>query len=169
MREKTCCFTGHRDIPAEQRREVFRKTEIAVESLIKRGYLYFGAGGALGFDTIAALVVLKLKKRYPDIKLILVLPCRTQTNGWRDEDVALYEDIKRRADKVVYTSEKYTRGCMHKRNRHLADNSSVCVCYLTKESGGTFYTVNYAKQKGLKIIDIANKITATVLNYSNKY
>ena len=35
MREKTCCFTGHRDIPAEQRREVFRKTEIAAESLDK--------------------------------------------------------------------------------------------------------------------------------------
>ena len=162
MKEKTCCFTGHRNIPPELRREVFDKTEKTVESLIKKGYLYFGAGEALGFDTIAALVVLKLKKRYPDIKLILVLPCRTQTKCWRGEDVTVYEDIKRRADKVVYTSEEYTHGCMHKRNRHLADNSSVCVCYLIKESGGTFYTVNYAKQKGLKIINIPNEITAAV-------
>ena len=51
---------------------------------------------------------------------------------------------------------------MHKRNRHLANNSSVCVCYLTEESGGTFYTVNYAKQKGLEIINIPNEITAAI-------
>ena len=38
------------------------------------GYLYFGAGGALGFDTLAAQTVLDLKKDYPQIKLILVLP-----------------------------------------------------------------------------------------------
>lgn len=25
---------------------------------------------------------------------------------------------------------------MHKRNRHLVDNSSVCVCYLTEDMGG---------------------------------
>ena len=59
----------------------------------------------MGFDTITAFVVLKLKKHYPDIKLILVLPCRTQTKAWCDEDVTVYEDIKRRADKVVYTSK----------------------------------------------------------------
>lgn len=75
MKEKTCCFTGHREIPSGQRRRIFAKTEEAIEGLIKKGYLYFGAGGALGFDTIAAFAVLKLKERYPDIRLILVLPC----------------------------------------------------------------------------------------------
>ena len=43
---------------------------------------------------------------------------------------------------------------MHKRNRHLVDNSSLCIAYLTKESGGTAYTVNYARQSGLTIINI---------------
>ena len=65
------------------------------------------------------------------MKLILVLPCLTQTRGWPAADVAEYEQIKGLADKVVYTSQAYTAGCMHKRNRHLVDNSSVCVCYLT--------------------------------------
>ena len=44
---------------------------------------------------------------------------------------------------------------MHKRNRHLVDNSSVCVCYLNKENGGTAYTVRYAGKKGLEIINLA--------------
>ena len=82
MKQKTCCFTGHRDIPLGDYQLIFDKTEEMVERLIKKGYLYFGAGGALGFDTIAALAVLKLKEHYPDIRLILVLPCRFQTRGW---------------------------------------------------------------------------------------
>ena len=69
----------------------------------------------------------------------------------------IYESIKEQADKVVYTSEEYTRGCMHKRNRHLVDNSSVCICYLTESTGGTAYTVNYAKEKGLMTINVAEK------------
>lgn len=66
-----------------------------------------------------------------------------------------YDDIKQKADKVVYTSQEYTRGCMHKRNRHLVDNSSACISYLTENKGGTFYTVNYAKSKGVEVINIA--------------
>ena len=155
VKEKTCCFTRHREIPSGQRRRIFAKTEEAIEGLIKKGYLYFGAGGALGFDTIAAFAVLKLKERYPDIRLILVLPCFSQTRGWSQEDIEIYDDIKQKADKVVYTSQEYTRGCMHKRNRHLVDNSSACISYLTENKGGTFYTVNYAKSKGVEVINIA--------------
>lgn len=44
---------------------------------------------------------------------------------------------------------------MFKRNRHLVDCSSVCVCYLTKPSGGTAYTVKYAASGGLTIVNIA--------------
>ena len=66
--------------------------------------MYFGAGGALGFDTLAAQCVLSLKNQYTHIKLILVLPCITQTKGWSENDIAIYEEIKSQADKVVYTS-----------------------------------------------------------------
>ena len=58
------------------------------------------------------------------------------------------------ADEVIYTSEEYGYGCMHKRNRRLVDDSSVCICYLTQMNGGTYYTVNYAKASGLKIINL---------------
>jgi len=153
--EKTCCFTGHRNISSGQYCTVFSAVEKTVEELIKQGYLYFAAGGALGFDTIAASAVLKLRKRFPNIKLILVLPCLVQTKGWSKEDIEVYEDIKQQADEVIYTSQKYTRGCMHKRNRYLVDNSSTCVCYLTEDKGGTFYTVNYAKKNKLTVVNIA--------------
>ncbi len=157
-KEKTCCFTGHRELPTGWgRRKLALQLKKVIVDQIEKGVLFFGAGGALGFDTLAAQTVLKLKKEYPDIKLILVLPCLTQTRGWPAADVAEYERIKAQADKVVYTSQEYTKGCMFKRNRHLVNYSSVCICYKTKDNGGTAYTVDYAQKQGLKIINIAEE------------
>ena len=149
MKSRTACFTGHRELPTDD------LPEITLATLIEQGYRYFGAGGALGFDTLAAQAVLRLRERYSQIRLIPVLPCLNQTRGWPQADIDTYEEIKRCADKVTYTSEHYFGGCMQKRNRHLVDNSSVCICYLTKPTGGTFYTVNYASNCGLTIINIA--------------
>ncbi len=154
MREKTCCFTGHRHIPAEEVETIKNRLEEVITSLYRRGVWYYGAGGALGFDTLAAQTVLRLREKLPKIKLILVLPCLTQTRGWRAEDVSIYEDIKAKADKVVYTAREYTPGCMHKRNRHLVDHSGVCVCYQTKYTGGTAYTVDYAWGQGLEVVNL---------------
>ncbi len=155
MKEKTCCFSGHRKIPHEQYHYIAKRLKEEIIKLIENGYLYFGAGGALGFDTLAAQTVLLLRKTYPQIKLILVLPCPEQTKGWAEKDIALYEKIKLHSDKFVYTSPVYTKACMHERNRHLADNSSVCICFLSENRGGTAYTVDYAKSKGLSIINVA--------------
>jgi len=155
MREKTCCFTGHRELPTWGRWRLAARLEKTIVAQIEKGIRFFGAGGARGFDTLAAQTVLKLKKKYPSIKLILVLPCLTQTRGWPTGDVEEYERIKAQADKVVYTSQEYTKGCMFKRNRHLVDNSSVCICYKVKDSGGTAYTVNYAEKQGVEVINIA--------------
>lgn len=155
MRERTACFTGHRSIPKDETENLTKRLTDEVWNLIVQGYCYFGAGGALGFDTIAEQVVLQLRNEYPQIKLILVLPCLSQANRWSEKDRAVYEDIKAKADKVVYTSQSYTRDCMFKRKRHLIDCSSLCICYLTKPIGGTAYTVKYAKVKSIPTVNLA--------------
>lgn len=155
QRMRTCCFTGHRQIPPEQRTEITNRLERVITNLYQKGIRYYGAGGALGFDTIAAQTVIRMREICPGIKLILVLPCLTQARGWKPKNVAEYERIKAEADKIVYTAQQYTPDCMHRRNRHLVNNSSVCICYLTRNSGGTAYTVNYAETHGLRIINLA--------------
>lgn len=155
MRAQTCCFTGHREIPFLQRHRIAKKLQQEIIKLIQEGVVYFGAGGALGFDTLAAQTVLRMKAQYPEIKLILVLPCESQADRWDEKDRRVYEEIKLKADKVKYTSIAYTSGCMHKRNRHLVDNSSVCVSYMTKNTGGTAYTVDYAKKNHVRVINLA--------------
>ena len=158
LKMKTCCFTGHRDIPSDMIPKLTLMLRSELTDLIESGYCCFCAGGALGFDTIAAQTVLDLKKTYPHIKLILVLPCETQAKSWNTDDRRIYEDIKSKADEVIYTSREYYRGCMHKRNRHLVNCSRVCVCYLKKSSGGTAYTVDYARKKGCSVRNIAEYI-----------
>lgn len=157
MRLQTCCFTGHRFLPENEKEKISLALESTVLSLIHSGYRYFGAGGALGFDTLAAQTVLRLRQSYPDIRLILVLPCVSQADKWSPADAAVYQEIMGQANKIVYTSHEYTAGCMFKRNRHLVDHSSVCICYLEKSTGGTAYTVDYARKCGLKIINLAEK------------
>lgn len=157
MRDKTCCFTGHRKIPANLRAVIAVEIEKRVIELIGQGYIIFETGGALGFDTVAAQVVLSVRNRYPYIRLVLVLPCRNQTDGWSEHDRRMYNYILDAADNVIYTSEEYTKGCMYKRNRRLVDDSSVCICWLNRPSGGTMYTVNYAKENGVKIINIVDE------------
>jgi len=155
MKNQTCCFTGHRDIPIRDRTRLKNKLITEIEKLIEKGVIFYGNGGALGFDTLAALAVLELKEKYPQIKLIMVLPCKEQDKKWREADKKMYASILNKADKIVYTSEHYHNGCMHKRNEHLVNNSDFCISYVTKNTGGSAYTVEYAMRCGTEIIDYA--------------
>ena len=77
MREKTVCFTGHRIIPRSDEEAISRRLEYTLISSIENGYLYFGVGRAVEFDMMAEEMVLRLKRYYPAIRLILVLPCKS--------------------------------------------------------------------------------------------
>lgn len=153
-KSQVCCFTGHRDISDLTAVKIRRKLTEVIENLISEGVIYYGSGGALGFDSVAAGVVIKLKKKYPQIKLILVLPCENQTRGWKEHEKDYLDYLKRNADKIVIISKKYTNTCMMQRNRRLVDHSRVCISYMTKNTGGTANTVRYAMECGLKLINI---------------
>lgn len=156
-RRKTVCFTGHRNI-GEPIVDIEHRLFETVESLIRKGYLYFGAGGARGFDALASEVVLKLKVTYPQIHLILVLPFDEQYShekNWTQAEVAQYHRLKEWASKVVVLAEEYSSGVYYRRNRHLVDHSSICIAYMTRANSGTSYTVNYAKGKGLEVVNTA--------------
>ena len=153
-KSKACCFTGHRHISEKKIESIRKNLKDTIIKAIENGYDTFYAGGAVGFDTMAAQIILELKEEYPKIKLKLALPCKSQTDGWDKNDVDEYDRIKKLADEVIYTSEENKKGCMHKRNRYLVDNSSLCICYMTKKSGGTAYTVKYAQNNGVMVVNI---------------
>lgn len=156
MSQKICCFTGHREIPHEEYEPLAELLEETVRKLAKKGVTEYRAGGARGFDMLAAQTVLRLKKEIPALRLVLKLPYKQKGRSWSAEERALYEEICAQAESTSYIAEHYTRGCMQRRNRQLVEGSGYCVSYCTRDTGGTAYTVAYARKNGLKIINLAD-------------
>ena len=144
---KTCCFSGHRALPREIVPDLQNRLHKLIVELHERGYTNFISGGAVGFDLLAAVTVLNAKANYPDISLVLALPCHGHDRKWSTADRQLFLRVLEKCDDVVYVSQEYTQGCMMARNRYMVERSNVCICYLTQKTGGTAATVNFAKQK----------------------
>jgi len=159
MEYRACSFTGHRQILPSHLDELV--------SLLGRGIAYcydlgcrdFFAGGALGFDTLAAEEVVRFRMLHSDVKLHLLLPCRDQTRGWRDADIKRYERLLSLADTVTVLSEHYYDGCMQKRNRMLVDFCDVLLAYCTREKSGAAQTVGMAKRAGKKVYNLASGLS----------
>ena len=153
---KVCAFTGHREIEREKAIKTFEFIKLYLEKLIvEEGYTIFKAGGAIGFDAICAESVLRLKEKYPHIELHLYIPHLRQSATFTEKQKRVYMKHINAADKRFIISEKYTRGCMHTRNRALVDGSDLLIAYLTQNKGGTFYTVDYARKKGVETVNVA--------------
>ena len=101
-RAQTCCFTGHRHLPAGEEESIWRRVQEHLIPLLEQGVRYFGVGGALGFDTLVAEKLLELRGQYPQIRVILVLPFRDYQSRWTAAQQARAARIESRVDKVVY-------------------------------------------------------------------
>lgn len=142
--EITAFFTGHRYLKEEDHRIISVRICDAVEKAYEAGYRRFYCGCALGFDTLAAVQVLRLRESHPDLKLCLAIPCANQSEHWKEEDRDIYRMILEQADEKNILSPVYYKGAMLTRNRFMADRSSLCICYMNHYQGGTAYTVRYA-------------------------
>ena len=154
MMEKSCCFSGHRRLLKDEK-YIKDTVNAAIQRMYSMGVRRFLTGGALGFDTLCAKEVLSMKKRYEDIELLLILPCKDQDKYWTKSQKEEYRNLIDCADEVVYIGEKYIPGCMHARNRYMVDNSKYLVAYCEKTTGGTYYTLEYAYQKNKVVTNVA--------------
>ncbi|MBR5520762.1 MAG: DUF1273 family protein [Oscillospiraceae bacterium] len=156
--DKRCCFTGHRVIPDDKYVKIMQSLRHHILKLYTEGYTVFNIGGAQGFDTMAAQAVLKLKENFPDVQLHLYLPYPGQSDKWSGTDREVYRHILRHSDKAVYSAQDYTPGCINSRNRALVDNADICIAFCNQTSGGTVYTIGYALDNNVKVINIAAEI-----------
>ena len=145
---KAACFTSHRKIMENISLLSERLYEV-LEKYIANELTDFYIGGAIGFDTVAALTVLELREKYPFIKLHLVLPCppEEQSENMSDSDRKRYNEI---------VSEQLTEGCMKARNARLVEYAEICFCYYNEKKvrSGTGQTVRMALRKGIDIVNL---------------
>lgn len=158
---KSVCFTGHRNV-----KETAELKEALIRQLIKlidKGAADFYAGGAVGWDMMCENAVVELRKRFPHIKLHLVLPCpaEEQTAKWSESDKARFRRLLSAADTVEICSARYFDGCMKIRNQRLVDLADVCVCYYNgQQRSGTGQTVRMAERQGKAIINLTAVLIA---------
>lgn len=153
----TCCFTGHRKLAPETAVALRRKIKAAVLKLIEQGYSTFVTGGALGFDTIAAEVILELREKRPNIKLIVVAPYANQSLEWTEPQQITYQRICDAADDYICLAAGEYKDAMKKRNLYMVEMSSACIAYCIRERSGSSQTIGFARQNGLEVIELSVK------------
>ena len=168
MMSDICFFTGHRIIAAKEKAVVKENIKNAIIYLMhEKGVTNFISGGALGFDTMAAQTVLKLKETYKELKLIMYLPCNDQDKRWTPKDRSIYRYILKYADECVLVSNSgYTDGCMKERNLAMARDSSFCIAYYKgRVNSGTGQSVRFAKENDCMVINTANTADMRKIEY----
>ena len=162
-RDKCVAFTGHRscklkvvdgdlfasDLSLEE------KLEIEIKNAIDCGYTTFLSGMAEGFDMLAAECVLRLKRDYPSISLISVIPFRNQNKNFSQVDKERYRTIIESSCSSIILNDNYFIGCYNVRNDFLIDNSSLMITNFNGTKGGTEYTVKRAIKRSRKIVLIS--------------
>ena len=151
---KACSFTGHRQIKKEHEKELPDFVARAINYAYGKNCRKFIAGGALGFDTVAAREVIKFRMRHPDVSLVLCLPCIEQDSKWKPRQKRLYEYLLSEANEVIYVSEEYTEGCMRERNRRIAEEADILIAYVNRTNSGAAQTVRMATELGREIYNL---------------
>lgn len=155
MKNCICCFTGHRTLPASKIEKIVANLNKEIENLIAKGVTVFISGGALGFDQIAASLVIAKKEMGAKIRLIVALPCKNQDEKWNAKQQELHRGLLAEADGIIDVFEEYTEDSVKKCNQYIVDHAAFCICALLYEKSGTGQTVRYARERGLKIINVA--------------
>ena len=147
MQDKIVAFAGHRFewhcIGIEE------KLLQTIEELINKGYTIFYDGGYGAFDKKCAHVVLELKHKYPQIKLIKIL-------SYYHHEKEKYE-LPPYYDGSIYSNleECHYKQIITKRNEWIVDNCDILICHIENTfHSGAYNTVKYARKINKPIIYI---------------
>ena len=148
MKGASCALTGHRVLPDTFDRKLLFDE---LEGLIKEGCTSFFCGMAEGFDLLSLQFLVELKESYP-IYIEACVPFKGQERTFSHPYRLLYTDLIKKCDRVTYLFENYKNGCFLVRDRYMVDCSDLLFAYCTRSSGGSAYTVRYAKSLKKQVI-----------------
>lgn len=155
---KKIAFIGHRNIPLSYIvREKLYKT---VEQEILDGCKHFTMGTHGDFDEMALSVCRQLRSKYKDIEIEVVITSLHKVKTivehdeqYGDEIYKPYEDVK----VVLYDiEEQYFKRRIIESNKQMINSSDKLIAYVNRKntSSGAKYAYNYAKRKGLQLVNL---------------
>lgn len=159
-----CSFTGHRPSklsgynPQDNKELLWKLHEVIVDHVENKNCDTFINGIALGIDMWAAKIVIKLKEKYPNLKLISAVPCRNHYNKWPKQSQEEWQFVIDNSDEVVLVSdEDYKPYLMQIRNEYMIKNSTYVIAVWDGSKGGTGNCVNFAQKQNKEITYINPK------------
>ena len=148
MNGKSCFFMGHRE--ADER--LLPRLELEIDRLIQEDNVrYFYVGGYGGFDRIAATAVKRVKRKYPDIILMRVLPYHPAEKSIPTLDGF---DGTYYPEGLENTPRRYA---IVRTNKIMVDICDWCVCYVNHGASNSRKLLEYARRRESKgLIQIIN-------------
>jgi hypothetical protein len=145
---KSCFFIGHRE--ADER--LLPRLEMVVARLIREENVrYFYVGGYGGFDRLAAAAVRRMKQKYPDITLMLVLPYHPAERPTEAPDGF---DGTYHPEGLESTPKRYA---IVRANRIMVDTCDWLVCYVRHGASNSRKLLDYAEHlNNMGLIQIFN-------------
>ena len=159
MEGKTCCVTGHRDLPQKEINHVKAALQREIDSAVADGFTRFMSGFADGVDQYFAEIVLEMRKSNPALELVAVIPYQKRLDNLRQKKWT-YEMLEACAD-VVVIREEYQPSVYSHRNRYMVEHSDrVIAVYDGREKGGTAGTIRFTHtlKKELREISVGEII-----------
>jgi hypothetical protein len=149
----TVSFFGHREISNPT--EIENRLERVIRDLIERKeYVEFLVGRDGEFDQLVSSTIRRVTTAYGygNSSHVLVLPYMKAE--YRDNEQSFleyYDEVEVCAE----SSSAYYKSAILIRNRSMVDRSDLVVCCIQRKSGGAYKTVQYAKQNGVEVCNLA--------------
>ncbi len=147
-------FTGHALIPFADRIKSIVKQQI--KSHTNGGHIQCYLGGYGDFDKLCASACRELKQEIIDIEIIYVTPYI---------DLSVQKKIQEMQKMELYDTSIYPpienvppKLAILKRNEWMMSNADLVIAYVDHNYGGAYKSLQIAKRKKKKIINICNML-----------
>ena len=153
LRLHRCCFTGHRPEKLNtSEKEVKAALRKQIDQAVHDGFKVFITGMARGVDLWAAEIVLDLRKRNKEIRLICAIPHDGFEARWSPSWQALYRYVLAEADLTRVISKGYHTGVYQVRNEWMVNHSTRVIAVFNGQPSGTKNTIDYAYRQGVPVV-----------------
>ena len=143
-----CSFFGHKDAPYSLYPKIKEYTE---KLILQRNIESFMVGNQGGFDSMVLKALRELNQTYPHICYNVVLAYMPT----QKQEYELYDPSETFLPEGIETVPK--RFAISWRNKWMARESDVILCYITHSWGGAAQFVEYAMRQGKEAINLSEK------------